>query len=51
MANPAGMPVTTTLPFEKFWMWLQAHANCILRAGTPEALLSDPEDYHWHLAG
>lgn len=41
---------TLTLPFEKFWAWLQAHANCILRAGTPDALLFDHDDYHWHLA-
>lgn len=39
-----------TLPFETFWSWLQSHANCILRAGTPEALLFDHDDYHWHLA-
>jgi len=39
-----------TLPFDKFWTWLQAHANCILRAGTPDALLFDHEDFHWHLA-
>ncbi|HET6611572.1 MAG TPA: hypothetical protein VFG83_06275 [Kofleriaceae bacterium] len=39
-----------TLPFDKFWMWLEAHANCILRAGTPEVLLFDHEDYHWHFA-
>jgi hypothetical protein len=43
-------PQTSTLPFEKFWAWLQAHANCILRAGTPDAVLFDHEDYHWHLA-
>lgn len=43
-------PAATTLPFEKFWSWLQAHANCILRAGTPEAVLFDHDDYHWHLA-
>ena len=41
---------SATLPFEKFWMWLQAHANCILRAGTPDAMLFDHDDYHWHLA-
>jgi len=45
-ASPAG----TTLPFERFWTWLQAHANCILRAGTPDAMLFDHDDYHWHLA-
>jgi len=39
-----------TLPFEKFWMWLQAHANCILRAGTPDTVFFDHDDYHWHLA-
>ncbi len=31
-------------------MWLQAHANCILRAGTPDVMLFDHDDYHWHLA-
>ncbi len=43
-------PTAITLPFEKFWGWLQAHANCILRAGTPDAVLYDFEDFHWHLA-
>lgn len=41
----------TTLPFPEFWKWLQAHPNCILRAGTSEAVLYDDEDLHWHLAG
>ncbi len=39
-----------TLPFEKFWAWLQSHSNCVLRAGTPEVVLFDHDDYHWHLA-
>lgn len=39
-----------TVPFDKFWTWLQAHRNCILRAGTPEVILFDHEDYHWFLA-
>lgn len=39
-----------TIPFENFWAWLMAHSNCIVRAGTPEAMLFDHEDYHWHLA-
>jgi hypothetical protein len=43
-------PSATTLPFDKFWTWVQAHANCIVRAGTPDALLFDHDDYHWHLA-
>lgn len=47
------MPVTvetgSTLTFDGFWRWLKRHANCILRAGTPEAYLYDHEDLHWHL--
>lgn len=39
-----------TLPFEQFWGWLVTHPNCILRAGTPEAVLYDDEDLHWHFA-
>ena len=42
-------PVATTLPFEKFWAWLQGHRNCILRAGTPEVVLFDHEEFHWTL--
>lgn len=42
-------PVATTMPFDKFWTWVQGHANCILRAGTPEAALFDHEDFHWTL--
>ena len=26
------------------------HPNCILRAGTPEAVIYDDEDLHWHFA-
>lgn len=43
--EPTGV---TTLAFDQFWRWLQAHANCILRAGTPEAVLFDDDDLHWH---
>ncbi len=39
-----------TLPFETFWNWVVTHPNCILRAGTPEAVLYDDEDFHWHFA-
>jgi hypothetical protein len=39
-----------TLDFETFWNWLVGHPNCILRAGTPEAVLYDDEDFHWHFA-
>ncbi len=38
----------TTLPFDTFWSYLQAHPNCIVQAGTPEASLHDDEDFHWH---
>jgi len=41
--------VATTLPFEKFWKWLTGHANCIVRAGTPEVVLVDQDDFHWTL--
>jgi hypothetical protein len=40
-----------TLPLEEFWKWLAGHYNCILRAGTYDAVLYDDEDLHWHLAG
>jgi len=39
-----------TLPFDAFWVWLMGHPNCILRAGTPEAVIYDDEDLHWHFA-
>ena len=41
---------TPTLSFDVFWDWLIAHANCILRAGTPETVIYDDEDLHWHFA-
>ena len=36
------------IPFEKFWHWLQGHPNCILSAGTPDAVFYDQEEFHWH---
>lgn len=44
------MDTTPTLTFDAFWSWLAAHPNCILRAGTPESVLYDDEDLHWHFA-
>lgn len=41
---------TPTLPFQEFWAWLLLHPNCIIRAGTPEAVLYDDDDLHWLLA-
>ena len=35
--------------WRRFWRWLKRHANCILRAGTPDSFLYDHEDLHWHL--
>lgn len=40
----------TTIPFETFWRWVQAHPNCIVRAGTPESVLFDDDDLHWHFS-
>ena len=39
-----------TLSFETFWQWILQHVNCILRAGTQDALLFDDEDLHWHFS-
>ncbi|MGQ9834641.1 MAG: hypothetical protein ACUVRQ_01455 [Thermoanaerobaculaceae bacterium] len=36
--------------FEVFWKWLVNHPNCVLRAGTPEVMVFDDEDFHWHFA-
>ncbi len=44
---PDEMP---TLSFDDFWEWIIRHPNCILRAGTQDAVLYDDEDYHWHFA-
>lgn len=38
-----------SLQFDKFWTWLTGHANCLLRAGTPEVMLLDNDDFHWQL--
>jgi hypothetical protein len=39
-----------TLSLSQFWDWVVTHPNCILRAGTPETVLYDDEDLHWHFA-
>ncbi len=44
------MDAPFTLPFRRFWDWLLTHPNCIVRAGSPEAMLYDDEDLHWHFA-
>ncbi len=44
------MDAPFTMPFEEFWRWLLAHPNCILRAGTPDSMLYDDDDLHWHFA-
>ena len=45
MADPLA-----TLPFDTFWSWLLLHPNCILRAGTADAVVFDDDDLHWHFA-
>lgn len=41
--------ISQTIPFDQFWTWLCVHHNCIIRAGTPDTLLFDHEEFHWHL--
>jgi hypothetical protein len=41
------MEERTTMPFDTFWAWLTQHPDCIVRAGTPEAVLFDDDDLHW----
>ncbi len=51
MAGPLSTDDThPTLPFETFWTWLLRHPNCILRAGTADAVIFDDDDLHWHFA-
>jgi hypothetical protein len=49
MPDPVSDTASVTLPFEKFWDWIKAHRNCILRAGTADAILFDHDDYHWEI--
>ncbi len=44
------MDAPFTLSFANFWSWLVAHPNCVLRMGTPEVVIYDDEDLHWHFA-
>jgi hypothetical protein len=41
--------VPPRLSFDKFWAWLAGHANCIVRAGTPEVVCSITTTFHWTL--
>ncbi|QIL88724.1 hypothetical protein GNX18_02260 [Microbulbifer sp. SH-1] len=36
-----------TLSLQDFWPWLADHCNCILRAGTPDSILYDDDDFFW----
>ena len=50
MSTNPKLPLSSrVINIQQFWTWLQAHPNCILSAGTPEAVLYDDDDYHWHL--
>ncbi len=46
--EPGAVYPTPTLSFQVFWDWIVLHPNCILRAGTPEAVIYDEQDLHWH---
>jgi hypothetical protein len=48
MSQAKTTPPLVTHPFQSFWGWLQLHMNCILRAGTPTAVVFDDDDLHWH---
>ena len=50
MATALAQEQEYTISFQEFWVWLERHHNCIIRVGTPGALLFDLEDLHWHLA-
>lgn len=39
-----------TLTLTDFWGWLTSHPNCILRVGTPEAVIYDDDGLHWLFA-
>jgi hypothetical protein len=49
MPEEAPDSTSQTLAFDKFWNWLQAHRNCIVRVGTPYSVLMDHEDFHWEI--
>ncbi len=36
-----------TLDLDAFWNWLVLHPNCVIRAGSADALLCDDENFHW----
>lgn len=36
-----------TLTFERFFAWLQEHANCLIRVGSNDTFLYDDELFHW----
>ncbi|UFN58382.1 hypothetical protein LPW13_04890 [Microbulbifer celer] len=39
--------MTDSLALKDFWPWLAEHANCILRAGSPDVILYDDDDFYW----
>ena len=43
------MDAPFTVTFDAFWSWISLHPDCMLRAGTPEAVIYDDDDLHWHL--
>ena len=49
-ADPTSHLATPTLDFKEFWEWLISHPNCLLRAGSADAVLYDDDDFHWRFA-
>ncbi|MBY6189819.1 hypothetical protein KUV22_05240 [Microbulbifer agarilyticus] len=49
MDNPemAAPSDSGSLVLQDFWPWLSDHCNCILRAGTPDVIMYDHDDFHW----
>ncbi|HVS15930.1 MAG TPA: hypothetical protein VMV46_18560 [Thermoanaerobaculia bacterium] len=39
----------STLSLDSFWSWLLEHPNCVVRAGSADAVLYDDDDLHWWL--
>lgn len=36
--------------FDQFWKWIKGHPNCIVSAGTIDAVIFDHDDFHWYFA-
>jgi hypothetical protein len=43
----APQPTPAPLTFDAFWKWLSEHRNCVVRAGSADAMLFDHDLCHW----